>query len=127
MKTFVAALIIFALLFSLVIASAFYVQKRADELLSLAYALPVNAVDFENESETKEKTLALLSLWERSERGLAYIICRDITDKASEAAGALLAAAEAESAEDFLPSRLRFISAIERISLLFSVSAESIF
>jgi hypothetical protein len=126
MKTFISALIIFMLLFSLVIASAFYVQDRAEALLSLAYSLPESSEDFDGASERKEKTLALLSLWKKSERGLAYIICRDVTDKAGEAAGALLAAAEAGSAEDFLPARLRFIAAIERIALLFSVSAESI-
>ena len=126
MKTFISALIIFALLFSLVIASAFYVQDRAEALLSLAYSLPESAEDFDGASEIKEKTLALLSLWKKSERSLAYIICRDVTDKAGEAAGALLAAAEAGSAEDFFSARLRFISQAEKISLMFSLSAESI-
>jgi hypothetical protein len=125
MKTFIAALIIFALLLTLVLTSAFCVQKQTSELLLLAYALPSSAEDFGG-SEIKEKTLALLSLWKERERGLAYIIYRDTLDKASEAVSALYTAAEAESAEDFLPARLRFIAAIERISLLFSVSAESI-
>ena len=47
MKTFISALIIFMLLFSLVIASVFYVQDRAEALLSLAYSLPESAVDFD--------------------------------------------------------------------------------
>ncbi len=126
MKTFIAALIIFALLFSLVLASAFYVQKRADALLSLAYGLPESANGFDNDSEIKEKTSALLSLWRESERGFAYIICRDVADKASEAAHALYAAAEAGSAEDFLPARLHFIAEVERIALIFSLSPAAI-
>ena len=126
MKTFIAALIIFVLLFSLVLASDFYVQKQTGELLSLACALPESAEVFDNDSEIKEKTGALLSLWRESERRFVYIISLDVSDKASEAAHALYAAAEAGSAEDFLPARLRFIAATERIAMLFSVSAESI-
>lgn len=126
MKTFISALIIFMLLFSLVIASAFYVQNRAEALLSLAYSLPESAEDFEKDGRITEKALALLNMWQESKRRLVYIMNRDTLDKAGEAAGALLAAAEAGSAEDFLPARLRFISQAEKISLMFSLSAESI-
>ena len=126
MKTFISALIIFALLFSLVLASAFYVRTQMGELLSLARALPEKLEDFEKDVCITEKTLALLNMWQESNRRLAYIINRDTADKAGEAAQALFAAASAGSAEDFLSARLRFISQAEKISLMFSLSAESI-
>ena len=126
MKTFISALIIFALLFSLVLASAFYVRTQMGELLSLARALPEKLEDFEKDVCITEKTLALLNMWQESKRRLAYIINRDTADKAGEAAQALFAAASAGSAEDFLSARLRFISQAEKISLMFSLSAESI-
>ena len=126
MKTFISARIIFALLFSLVLASAFYVRTQMGELLSLARALPEKLEDFEKDVCITEKTLALLNMWQESNRRLAYIINRDTADKAGEAAQALFAAASAGSAEDFLSARLRFISQAEKISLMFSLSAESI-
>lgn len=126
MKTFISALIIFALLFSLVLASAFYVRTQMGELLSLARALPEKLEDFEKDGCITEKTLALLNMWQESKRRLAYIMNRDTADKAGEAAQALFAAASAGSAEDFLSARLRFISQAEKISLMFSLSAESI-
>ena len=126
MKTFISALIIFALLFSLVLASAFYVRTQMGELLSLARALPEKLEDFEKDVCITEKTLALLNMWQESKRRLAYIMNRDTADKAGEAAQALFAAASAGSAEDFLSARLRFISQAEKISLMFSLSAESI-
>ena len=126
MKTFIAALIIFALLFSLVLASALYVQKEADSLLSLARALPEDREGFESDGRTAEKALTLLRTWQESKCRFGYIMNRDITDKADEAANAIFAAAEAGSADNFLPARLRFISLVERIALMFSLSPESI-
>lgn len=126
MKTFIAALIIFALLFSLVLGSAFFVRKEASALLSLARALPDDGKGFESGGRTAEKALTLLRAWQESKRRFSYIMGRDIIDKADEAAHAIYAAAKAESADNFLPARLRFISLMERITLIFSLSAESI-
>lgn len=126
MKTFISALIIFALLFSLVLASAFFVRREASALILLARELPGERESFENDGRTAEKALTLLRAWQESKRRFAYIMNRDITDKADEAAHALFAAAEAGSADNFLPARLRFISLMERITVIFSLSAENI-
>lgn len=121
MKTFIAALIIFALLFASVLLVSGFARGSISSLLSLAEALPEAY-----ESGAVEKVQALHSEWERNMRLLQYLASYDILVSAGEAADALTAVADTESADDFASARLRFIASMRRLAMLFSVSAESV-
>lgn len=126
MKTFIAALIILALLCTAVAFVSHFISKRTHELSSLATALPSSSEAFQSDRELSQKTEKLRTLWARSMAVFPYIMSYDILDRADDAVLSLSAAAEAESAEDFLAARLRFIDAVSRISELFTLSFESI-
>jgi hypothetical protein len=123
MKTFIAALIIFALLAASVTAISCFAVGRIDALSELAKALPEGKA---LPPDAVEKAAHLHAEWEKSLRFLVYTASYDILAGASEAANALSAASRAESADDFASARLRFIEAMRRLRLLFSVSAESV-
>jgi hypothetical protein len=127
MKTFIASLIILALLITSVFIFSGVISAKISELSRLALALPQSPEEFFSESLLFEKTEKLRTAWAQSMRVFPYIMSYDLLDRAEDAAHSLSAAAESKCAEDFLSARLRFIVAIERISLLFSTSAESIF
>ena len=127
MKTFIAALIIFALLCILVFSSSYLVKEKTEKLLNLASSLPGTKEGFREEKELALKTAVLCSLWAKNMRFFPYIISYDMLDRADDAALALSTAAESECEEDFLSARLRFIDAVARISRIFSFSAEGVF
>ena len=123
MKTFISALIIIALLVSLVTLCSLAALGRIDHLAELAISLP--EIDI-SAADAKEKTQDLCDEWEKNADFFLYFVSRDTVLTANEAALALRAASLAECREDFASARLRFISAMERIRLLFTVSAESV-
>ena len=127
MKTFIASIIILALLISLVFGFSHVIVERISELTLLALGLPQSADGFDAESELAEKTEKLFSLWSRSMEFLPYTISYDMLDRADEAVLALSAAAEARCCEDFLSARLRFLDAMQRLNALFGFSLSSIF
>ena len=124
MKTFIAALIIFVLLFTSVLLVSGFARGRISSLISLAQELPADGA-FPSDI-TAQKAESLHTEWEKNMRFLSYIASYDALGEAGGAADALTAAARTESAEDFTAARLRFIEAMRRLHLLFSVSAESI-
>lgn len=126
MKTFIASLIIFAILCTLVFSASYLVKEKTEKLLELAAALPGTKADFEREKELQSKTAKLCELWEKNMRFFPYIISNDMLDYANGAALALSAAAESACEEDFLSARLRFIDAAAQLSRIFSLSAEGI-
>ena len=123
MKTFISALIILALLISLVTLCSLNALGRIDRLAELALSLPETDI---SAADTKEKTQDLCDEWQKNADFFLYFVSRDTVLTANEAALALRAASLSECREDFASARLRFISAMERIRLLFTVSAESI-
>ena len=123
MKTFIAALIIFALLAASVTVLSCFACGRIDALSELAKALPEGK---DLPPDAAEKAAHLHAEWEKSLRFFAYTASAELLAGASEAADTLTAASRTESAEDFAAARLRFIEAMRRLRLLFSVSAESI-
>jgi len=127
MKTFIAALIIFAVLCTLVCNVSSYIKEQTGLLSELAEALPESTEAFRNDKEVAQKTKELCALWAQSMVVFPYIMGYDMLDRADEAALSLAAAAETKSEEDFLAARLRFIDAIGRLSGLFALTAESIF
>lgn len=127
MKTFISALIIFALLCASVAGISFFVAERMQALCTSALALPATAEEFRADTEgARAGARTLCALWARSMDILPYFIGYDMLDRADDAALCLLAAAEAQSAEDFLAARLRFIDAAKRIALLSRASPESL-
>ena len=124
MKTFIVAIIIFVLLFASVMLVSGFARGRINELEAMARALPAGR---EPDADAREMAHALHGKWENDMRFLQYFVSYDILHTAGEAADALTAAADAASADDFASARLRFIAAMRRLELLFSVSAESVF
>lgn len=127
MKTFIASLIILALLITFVFIFSGFISAKISELASLALALPQSPEEFFSESRIFEKTEKLRAAWAESMRFFPYIISYDILDRADDAALSISAAEKSKCPEDFISARLRFIDAAQRLSSLFGVSMESIF
>ena len=127
MKTFIASIIILALLISLVFGFSHIICERLAEICLLALGLPQSAEGFDSEVELLEKTEKLFSLWSRSMEFLPYTISYDMLDRADEAVLALFAAAEARCCEDFLAARLRFLDSVQRLHAIFGFSLSSVF
>ena len=126
MKTFIAALIIFALLCALVFYASAFIKERAHELISLARALPATQEELASTENLISRTHELAALWARSMALFPYIISYDMLDRADDAALSLCAAAESNCTEEFISARLRFIDAVSRLAGLFAISAASI-
>lgn len=127
MKTFISALIIFAVLCTLVCTASAYIKKETGALAELALALPASPNGFRNSADAEQKTEELQKRWVRCMAVFPYIMSYEMLDRADDAVLSLAAAAKAGCAEDFLSARLRFIDAIGRLSRLFALSPESIF
>ena len=124
MKTFIAAIIIFVLLFASVMLVSGFVRGRISALSAMASELPECGLITPDEGE---RVKALHAEWEMNMRFLGYFVSYDILHSAGEAADAITAAALTESRDDLASARLRFIAAMRRLELLFSVSPESVF
>jgi hypothetical protein len=125
-KTFIAALIIFALLCALVFCASAFINKRTHELISLAHALPATQEELANAENLLSRTHELAALWARSMALFPYMMSYDMLDRADDAALSLCAAAESDCTEDFISARLRFIDAVSRLACLLAISAASI-
>jgi hypothetical protein len=125
MKTFIASVIILASLFTAVSVTSGFAKAKVSSLYSHALELPSREEEFKN-GNTSEKAELLRAEWERNTRFFSYIVSYEYLSAAEEALLSLCAAASTESAADFAIARLRFISAMQRLNTLFSVSAESI-
>lgn len=127
MKTFIASLLIFALLCVFVGVNSAITSDTIKELLSIAESLPENEKDFEkNPEEVKKKVEELYSLWDKKIDGLAYIMSYDMLDRADDAVISLYSAYSTSDTEDFLLSRAKLCDSLKRLLMFCGFSIKSL-
>ncbi|MBQ8404758.1 MAG: hypothetical protein IJX55_10130 [Clostridia bacterium] len=127
MKTFIVALIIFALLCGAIFGVSSFVLGRISELSGLALALAEDEAEFFPPSERLlSGTEEFFALWDKSMRVFPYIMGYEMLDRADEAALSLRSYAKSGERAEFLAAKMRFLDSVERLRELFSVRFESI-
>ena len=127
MKTFISVLVIFALMCTFIFTNSFLVSKKLSEMLEIAKSLPKNTYEFEeNKKETAEKTEKLRKLWHESIKKLSYVASYELLDRTDEAMSELFGACAAGDADGFLPAVSKFTDTLERLKILFGISAQSL-
>ena len=127
MKTFIASLLIFALLCVFVGINSAKTADTVKELLSIAESLPENEQEFEkNAEETQKKVEELYSLWDKKIDGLAYIMSYDMLDRADDAVISLYSAYSTSDTEDFLLARARLRDSLKRLLMFCGFSIKSL-
>lgn len=127
MKTFFAALVIFALVLGFVIWNAVDLQKTFGEMLTLTEALPFEAADFKQTPETQEIVDKLYRLWDKKFARIAFTSGYENCNRADEAIGALFLHYHNNNAADFTHARLMFWDSLRRLKMLESFHFDSIF
>jgi hypothetical protein len=127
LKTFIAAIIIFAILCGTVFGISAFILHRLSELSAIANDLPQEETDFSPPSESLlERTRALYALWDKSMRFFPYIMDYNMLERADEAALSLFSYAKSGEQAEFLAAKASFSDAIARLRVLFSTSLSSI-
>ncbi len=127
MKTFIAAVIIFALLCCAIFGIYIFVTGRVSALSALALALPEDMAEFDMPSERLVRdTEEFFFLWDKSMRIFPYIMGYEMTDRADEAALSMLSYAKSGERTEFLAAKTRFLDSIARIRELFGLNLASI-
>lgn len=127
MKTFIASLLIFALLCVFVGINSAKTSDTVKEILSIAESLPDNEQEFEkNAEETRKKVEELYSLWDKKIDGLAYIMSYDMLDRADEAVISLYSAYSISDTEDFILARAKLCDSLKRLLMFCGFSIKSL-
>lgn len=127
MKTFISVLVIFALMCTFVFANSFLVSKKISEMLSIADSLPKDTGGFEKaKEETRQSVEKLRALWHDSISKLSYVASYELLDRTDEAMSELFGACLAGDADGFLPAVSKFTDTLERLKILFGISAQSL-
>ncbi len=127
MKTFIAAIIIFALLCGVISGVSAFVPDRISELSALAAALPEGEADFSPPSaRLLSEAENLFALWDKNMRVFPYIMGYEMLDRADEAALSLLSYAKSGERAEFLAAKARFLDSLERLRELFGVQFSAI-
>ena len=110
-----------------IFTNSFLVSKKLSEMLEIAKSLPKNTYEFEeNKKETAEKTEKLRKLWHESIKKLSYVASYELLDRTDEAMSELFGACAAGDADGFLPAVSKFTDTLERLKILFGISAQSL-
>ncbi len=127
MKTFISVIVIFALMCTFVFVNSFIVSKKLSEMLDIAASLPESAEEFEEtENETLESVEKLRTLWRKNIKTLSYVVSYELLDRTDEAMSELFGACRAGDVDGFLPAVSKFTDTLERLKILFGVSAQSL-
>ncbi len=127
MKTFIAAVIIFALLCCAIFGVYVFVMGRVSALSALALALPEDTAEFSPPSERLAlDTEEFFLLWDKSMRVFPYIMGYEMLERADESALSMLSYAKSGERTEFLAAKARFLDSIARIRELFGVNLKSI-
>ncbi len=127
MKTFLTALILFALIVGFVIWNTLDLQKTFQELLTLTESLPFEAEDFKKDAATKETVDKLYRLWDKKFNRIAFTSGYENCNRADEALGSLFIHYQNDNAEDFTHARLMFWDSLRRLKMLEGFYFDSIF
>ena len=127
MKTFLAALVLFALIVGFVVWNTVDLQKTFQELLTLTESLPFEAQDFRKDAKTQETVERLYRLWDQKFDRIAFTSGYDNCNRADEALGSLFIHFQNDNAEDFTHARLIFWDSLRRLKMLESFHLDSIF
>ncbi len=127
MKTFIAALCLFAVTLGFVIWNTVDLQKTFEEMIALTEELPFDAEDFKKDSETEETVEKLYRLWDKKFPRLVIISAYENLNRADEALNALFIHYQNNNANDFTNSRLLFWDSLHRMQTLEGFSFGSIF
>lgn len=127
MKTFISVLIIFILLCTFVFADSYFISKSLHEILDITESLPQDAESFEKEAEDISQNVEKIRmLWQKSIIKLSYVSSYELLDRADEAIGELYGAYKARDAAGFLPAAIKFRDTLQRLTVLFGVSFQSL-
>ncbi len=127
MKTFIAAVIIFALLCCAIFGIYVFVMGRVSALSALALALPEDAADFTPPSASLLRDAEeFFFLWDKSMRVFPYIMGYEMLERADEAALSMLSYAKSGERAEFAAAKARFLDSIARIRELFGLNLASI-
>jgi hypothetical protein len=127
LKTFICVLVIFALLCAFISINSFIVSKKISEMIEIADSLPKSTIEFEeNKKEAEEKTEKLRKLWHENIKKLSYVASYELLDRTDEAMSELFGACAAGDANGFIPAVSKFTDTLERLKILFGVSAQSL-
>ena len=127
MKTFLAALLLMAVIVSFSALNTALVLKKTDELLELAESFPMNDMEFEaKKKELSEKVTDFAALWSKAIPFLAYTSNYQNLNRADEAVTLLFAGFQSNSAADFIAARYDFLDAMRRLRGLEALSFSSI-
>ena len=127
MKTFLAALVLFALIVGFVVWNTIDLQKTFQELLTLTEALPFEAEDFRKDAQTQETVENLYRLWDKKFSRIAFTGGYENCNRADEALGSLFIHFQNDNAEDFTHARLMLWDSLRRLKMLESFHFDSIF
>ena len=127
MKSFIFAIIIFALVLASVFSLSYFFTCKLEHLSLLAVSIPENAAEFnENKEKSFSKIKELYKVWDKSMNIFPYFIGYDMLDKADEAAQTLISSAYSGEAEEVFSARLKFLDAVQRLKKLCTVSIQGI-
>lgn len=126
MKTFVCALLIFALLCTFVFINSYSISKKLDELITTTASLPKNEEDIKSGGEELRRQIeALRGKWSENMSMFAYFLSYDLLDRADQAIIELYCAYFSGNTGDFLYAAENFRDAAARLKILCGAGFES--
>ena len=127
MKTFISAIIIFALVLASVFSLSYFFTEKLEYLSALAADIPENAETLDkNKEQGFARIKELYSAWDKSMQVFPYFIGYDMLDRADEAAQTLISCALSGEVNELFSARLKFRDAIERLKELCRINIESV-
>ncbi len=127
MKTFIAALCLFAATLGFVIWNTIDLQMTYQEMLTLTEQLPFDAEDFQQTPQNEETLETLYRLWDKKFSRLVITSAYENLNRADEALSSLLIHYKNNNENDFTNSRLLFWDSLHRMQTLEGISFDSIF
>ena len=128
MKTFLAALLLMAVIVGFAALNTILVIKKTDELLGIAESFPANDIQFEaKKNDLSEKVTDFATLWSKAIPFLAYTSNYQNLNRADEAVTLLYASFQSDPAADFIAARYDFLDAMRRLRSLEAISFSSVF
>lgn len=119
MKTFIASLVIFALLCVFVGVNSAITSKSLYELINLTESLPDSTEEFNGNYEfIRADVEKLFDMWDKKIDKFSYIMSYDMLDRADDAALSLYSAYLTGDAEDFVLARMKLSDCLKRLKVL---------
>lgn len=121
MKSFLASLILFALMLGAILWNTFYISRVSEDLYESLNALPAAA-----DPDVLTKALELQSYWEKHAPTVGLSVSYTVTDRLSEQAATLVACASCGDTFGFQTAKALFWDAVGDMTRLEKISIENI-